>query len=78
MSSPNHQPNCFREGSKKPIEFVIMITPCRTPPPSFLRTVIALGNFFRNTFWVCLKQTLAREGFKKKHSICDHDHTSLE
>ena len=36
----------FREGLKKTIESVIMIIPRRTPPPSFLRTEIALGFFF--------------------------------
>ena len=38
------------EGLKKTIESVIMIIPRRTPPPSFLRTVIALGFFFRDVF----------------------------
>ena len=51
----------FREGVKKKIESVIMIIPCRTTPPSFLRTVIGLGFFFRDVFFinpvsqVCLK-----------------------
>ena len=60
------------------MESVIMIIPHWTLPPSFLRTVIALRFFFAmffdqlgdsgmyyNTFWVCLKQNLVREGLKK-------------
>ena len=42
----------LREGKKKPIESVIMIIPRRTPPPSFLRTVIALGYFFLRRFLI--------------------------
>ena len=37
------------KASKKNIESVIMIIPCRTPP-LFLRTVIALGFFFATFF----------------------------
>ena len=53
------------EGVKKAIESVIMIIPRRIPPPSFLKTVIALGFFFLHIFffinWVTryvLKQIL--------------------
>ena len=44
----------IREGvKKKPIESVIMIIPRRTPPPSFLKTVIALRFFFLpDVFWL--------------------------
>ena len=39
--------------NKKTIESVIMIIPRRTPTPSFLRTVIALGYFFCIVFlWI--------------------------
>ena len=41
----NFKPNKERL-KKKNIESVIMIIPRRTPPPSFLRTVIALGYLF--------------------------------
>ena len=33
------------KGLKKAIDSLIMIIPCRTLPPSFLRAVIALGFF---------------------------------
>ena len=69
-----------------------MIVPRRTPlPPSFLRTVIALGYFFSNVFWIIgwfrfvLKNILGifetnfgYERLEKNHWICEHDHTSPE
>ena len=40
----------LREGVKrKPIESLIMIIPCRTPP-SFLRSVMALSSYFCDIF----------------------------
>ena len=43
----------LREGVKQPIESVIMIIPCWTPP-LFLRTVIALGYLFRDIFFLLI------------------------
>ena len=40
-----------KEGVKKPIESVIMIIPCQTPP-LFLRTAIALRCFFLQLFLI--------------------------
>ena len=43
----------LREGVKKhSIDSVIMIIPRRTLPPSFWRTVIALGYFLCDVFWL--------------------------
>ena len=47
----------FGKALKKPIESVIMIIPCQTPPLSSLKTVIALRFFFPQHFlinWVFL------------------------
>ena len=46
------------KGYKKTVVSVIMIIPCRSPSPSFFKTVIALGYFWGAVFYKVIRYVL--------------------